>query len=59
MNAVEIEMELMDPRTYWQMHKSGWHSFADTAAEAHSPAISNFFHELEEAADVILFALGA
>lgn len=59
MNAVEIEMELMDPRMYWRMHQSGWHTCADMAAEAHSPAMSAFFRELEDAANTVLFALGA
>ncbi len=58
MNAVEIESELMDPGTYWSMHRGGWHVSADMAAQAHYPAISDFYRELEDAADYICDLFG-
>lgn len=48
MNAVEVEIELMDPIDYWQIHLKGWHTSGDMADHCHYPNLANFYHDLEE-----------
>jgi hypothetical protein len=58
MNHIE-DCELMDPTAYWAIHAGAWHELADIALEARQFSDSNFFDELEEAAEYIRYALGA
>jgi len=58
MNAVMEEIELMDPVTYWTIHKQGWHDAASRFEVQHYPALSGFCLELEEAADYMLDVFG-
>lgn len=58
MNALEAEIECMDPIDYWLMHRAGWHDAADRLEVAHYPALSSFLHELEDAADYVLNTFG-
>jgi hypothetical protein len=48
LNALEIEMECMDPVDYWYMHKSGWHQAGDMAGFCHYPNLANFYYDLGE-----------
>lgn len=50
MNALEAEIECMDPVDYWRMHRAGWHDTADRLETAHYPALSDFYHDVEDAA---------
>lgn len=58
MNAVELEMELMDPIDYWLMQRSGWHVSGDMANDMHLPNYSAFCYELEDAAKFMLDVFG-
>jgi len=58
MNAVEIEMELMDPTDFWAIHRVGWHSAGDMASYCHLPSYSEFCYELEDAAAYMLNVFG-
>jgi hypothetical protein len=59
MNALEVEMELMDPVDYWQIHRSGWHHAGDVAGFCHYPNLANFYYDLEEDAEwVFINVLG-
>lgn len=60
MNALEIEMELMDPVDYWQIHRSSWHNSGDVADVRHYPNLASFYYDLEQDAEwVITQVLGA
>lgn len=58
MNALEVEMELMDPADYWQMHRGVWHHAGDLADNRHYPQLANFYYDLEEDASWLLSQFG-
>lgn len=58
MNAVQFEMEMMDPTDYWALHREGWHLSATLAEGMHLPALQEFYKELEDAATDVLGHFG-
>lgn len=58
MNALEVEMELMDPADYWRIHRQGWRQQGDVAGYCHYPNLANFYYDLEEDADWLLSQFG-
>lgn len=58
MNHIE-DCELMEPTAYWAIHAGAWHELADIAYEAGQHTSSQFFDELEAAAEYVRYELGA
>lgn len=58
MNAMAIETECMDPADYWRIHHQAWHVSGDMMHTCHLPAHSQFYHELEQAAEYVLDQFG-
>lgn len=54
LNALEIEMEMMDPVDYWSMHRRGWHTAGDMAGYCHYPNLAGFYYDLEQDAEWLL-----
>lgn len=54
MNALEAEMELMDPADYWRIHARSWHQAGDVAGFCHYPNLANFYYDLEAEAEWVL-----
>lgn len=54
MNALETEIECMDPADFWRMHASGWHHSGDVAEYCHLPNLANFYYDLEGDAEWFL-----
>jgi hypothetical protein len=54
MNALELEIETMDPVDYWQLHRWSWHEAGDVAQTCHMPNLARFYHDLEEDAEWVL-----
>ena len=58
MASVET-VELTDPRVYWTNCSVAWHDLADGAEDTGQHQLAVYFLELANAADLMLYVLGA